>query len=226
LKSAIDNLEKNENPWARLSDILLPPCSIHWPHWVATPALYKACTGINPSRDVRPSSSPLYFLDASRAVERHQRTEPPCSPFSLGKNHCSSLIYLAQVLVGSQAEGPVLYTGPRRPLPSPARRALLSRGPGRGRELLHTVLCAISRAHLRRDTPCAKGPDRSCSITQAGRLCVATPCATAARKVFVEVLQQHGTPMPPIRPCPSCNLAACKVFVEMLEPWAVALLQR
>jgi hypothetical protein len=50
--------------------------------------------------------------------------------------------------------------------------------------------------------------------------------ATAARKVFVEVLQQLGTPMPPIRPCPSYNLAARKVFIEMFEPCVVAHLQR
>jgi hypothetical protein len=85
-----------------LSDILSPPSSIHWPHSVAPAALHRACTGINLGWDVRPSSSPLYSLDASRAVERYQRTEPPHSPLSLGKNHCSSLIYLAQVLIAAK----------------------------------------------------------------------------------------------------------------------------
>jgi hypothetical protein len=62
-------------------------------------------------------SSPSATSSSGRADERHQRTEPPSSSFFLSKTRCS-FIFLAQVLAGSQAEGPVLCAGPRRPFPS------------------------------------------------------------------------------------------------------------
>jgi hypothetical protein len=40
-------------------------------------------------------------------------------------------------------------------------------------------------------------------------------------QVFVEMLQQSRTPVPSIRPCPSCNLSAHKVLIEILEPWII-----
>jgi hypothetical protein len=40
-------------------------------------------------------------------------------------------------------------------------------------------------------------------------------------QVFVEMLQQSRTPVPSIRPCPSCNLSARKVLIEIFEPWII-----
>jgi hypothetical protein len=45
-------------------------------------------------------------------------------------------------------------------------------------------------------------------------------------QVVMEMLQHRHTLVLSIRPCPSYNLAAHKVFIEILEPWAVAHLQR